>query len=668
MIKYVNRFLYTVTRFAEMIKQKNRLIFASAVLAAVLVMLLQLVPPASAAGGKINVLVYMVASDLESHDQAATKDIKEMLSAAKSFSDNVQLIVYAGGARQWHNDVFSSSENRCVKLDRNGAELLYADGTRDMTDPLTLADFIKYCGDNCPADRNILIMWDHGGGFFGFGADELNEYDKPMSPLEMFSALGTGGLHFDIIGFDACSMASFEVAYSISDFAEYMVASEEMEPLCGWNYKAWLSKLANDPSMGNVEICRSIADSYMDMCRIYAPGVKRAVSVIDLGVCFKAGPVLSSFSEEMTYEILSGTFDIVTMQRAINSNMMNVNQANMIDAIEFLRSLNFKEAKAMNKLLKQCVVYHRKYPEDLKKNGMTIYVPTNTDVISGVHLDDVETMREMGISEGYLGWVEGFRRYSKLVWQGEKHERTLLDVLNGTIADDYEQAVYDAVSKTTLDVTGAYLTADENNMPFLVMSDEQKRLTSYICQNVYREIGGETVNFGVFHFQPEDFPIVFDDFWKTMRDDWLFINGTLCPFFMEEKIQLPSGGTAIYGYTQMFRNGDPGELFLRMVYDDARGAIAIEPLCFQENDFSRDIQQFGRIVPVSDIDSDDIVFFFCLSEEDDENAAHVRLTEDMKWGDVISFELKKPDGIDDLSGAYLAIDLYQNKYDLDLIL
>lgn len=654
--------------FAEMTKQKRRTIFSSALLAAALVMLLQLVPHASAAGGKTNVLVYMVASDLESHDQAATKDIKEMLSAAKSFGEDVRLIVYAGGAEQWHNDIFSSEENRCVKMDKNGAELLYAEGTRDMTDPMTLADFIKYCGEDFPADRNILIMWDHGGGFFGFGADELNDYKKPMSPLEMFSALGQGGTHFDFIGFDACSMASFEVAYSICDFADYMVASEEMEPLCGWNYKAWLSILAKNSSLDSVEICRSIADSYMDMCRISAPGVKHAASVIDLKVCLKSGHLLSNFSKEMTDEILSGTFDIVSMQRAINSNMMNVDQANMIDVIEFSGSLNFKEAKELNKLLKQSVVYHRKYPEDLKKNGMTIYVPINTDVVSGVYLDDVETMRDMGISEDYLSWVEGFRKYSKLVWHGNKRERTLMDVVNGTVADDYEQAVYDAVSKTTLDVTECYITADENNMPLLIMPNEQKRLTLYICQNVYREIDGETVNFGAFHFEPEDFPIVFDDFWKTMRDDWLFINGTVCPFFMEEKIQLPNGSTAIYGYTQMFRNGDEGALFLRMLYDDSKGTVVIEPICFQEKDFSRELTQFGRIVPVSDIDSDDSVYFFCLSEEDSENSAPVTLTDDMKWGDLSTFELKEPDAIDGFSGTYCAIDLYQNIYNLDLIL
>lgn len=29
----------------------------------------------------------------------------------------------AAGTKQWHNDVFSSKENRCVKIDKNGASI-----------------------------------------------------------------------------------------------------------------------------------------------------------------------------------------------------------------------------------------------------------------------------------------------------------------------------------------------------------------------------------------------------------------------------------------------------------------------------------------------------------------------------------------------------------------
>ena len=47
-------------------------------------------------------------------------------------------------------------------------------GKKDMTSPETLGDFIRYCSSNYPANRNILILWDHGGGSLaGYGYDEL---------------------------------------------------------------------------------------------------------------------------------------------------------------------------------------------------------------------------------------------------------------------------------------------------------------------------------------------------------------------------------------------------------------------------------------------------------------------------------------------------------------
>ena len=44
------------------------------------------------------------------------------------------------------------------------------------------------------------------------------------------------GQPFELIGFDACLMASVEMASVASPYAKYMVASEEVEPGSGWDY------------------------------------------------------------------------------------------------------------------------------------------------------------------------------------------------------------------------------------------------------------------------------------------------------------------------------------------------------------------------------------------------------------------------------------------------
>lgn len=45
-----------------------------------------------------------------------------------------------------------------------------------MTKPENLTSFIQYCTSNYPANRNELILWDHGGGSItGYGYDEKEQ-------------------------------------------------------------------------------------------------------------------------------------------------------------------------------------------------------------------------------------------------------------------------------------------------------------------------------------------------------------------------------------------------------------------------------------------------------------------------------------------------------------
>jgi hypothetical protein len=48
----------------------------------------------------------------------------------------------------------------------------------------------------------------------------------------------------DVIGFDACDIATVEVAVQLSEFANYMLASEVGIPLPGWPYARVLDRLA----------------------------------------------------------------------------------------------------------------------------------------------------------------------------------------------------------------------------------------------------------------------------------------------------------------------------------------------------------------------------------------------------------------------------------------
>ena len=119
-----------------------------------------------------------------------------------------------------------------------------------MTDPATLADFIRYCKETFPADRYALIMWDHGGGSLaGYGYDELYGAKGAMTLDKFCDALNKAGCRFDFIGFDACLMATVETAVAAEPYADYLIASEETEPGVGWYYTNWLTKLSQNTTL-----------------------------------------------------------------------------------------------------------------------------------------------------------------------------------------------------------------------------------------------------------------------------------------------------------------------------------------------------------------------------------------------------------------------------------
>ena len=109
-----------------------------------------------------------------------------------------------------------------------------------------------------------MIFWNHGAGsILGFGADENFNYDG-LYLYEMADAFlnSYDGQKFDIVGFDACLMASIEMASVLEPYSKYMVASEEVEPGGGWNYEYYFSAFAATPGMTGKEFGIAITDGY----------------------------------------------------------------------------------------------------------------------------------------------------------------------------------------------------------------------------------------------------------------------------------------------------------------------------------------------------------------------------------------------------------------------
>ena len=351
----------------------------------------------------VTVMVYMCGTDLESKYGMATKDLNEMLSA--TLSSNVNLIVETGGCKKWKNNTISSSKNQIYKIENNKMKVLSKDaGTAAMTDPNNLTTIIKFCEKNYPADRNILIFWDHGGGSLtGYGYDEKHATASSMTLDKMNSALKAAGCEFDFIGFDACLMATLETALVCNNYADYLIGSEETEPGTGWYYKNWLTQLSKNTSISTVDLGKTIIDDYLAACGTTS-GTTITLSLTDLAEMEGTVPdTFRTFSTATTKMISSDDYKKVSDARAGVRQFSAQNKLNQIDLADLANRLGTKEATSLEKALHGCVKYNKSTAS--RCNGLSIFFPyeSTKNVKSAL-----ASLKAIGVDDEYTKCIKSF--------------------------------------------------------------------------------------------------------------------------------------------------------------------------------------------------------------------------------------------------------------------
>jgi hypothetical protein len=254
------------------------------------------------------IYMYICGSNLESFERGnpddgygmASVDITEAETAA--LPRDVSVVMEMGGAENWLNSLDPAVLNRRLLNGDSKTELDPAP-LANMGDPNTLAEFLTFCNTEYPAEHQVVILWDHGGGtLFGYGSDELFDKDSLSLPEldAAFAAAPAASGKYEIIGFDACLMATIDVAAVLQDDGNYLVASEEVESGDGWDYTGALNALAADTSQPAEQFAKAICDSfyqfYVDLnkenpkSKLYQ---EATLSVVDLN---KAAALLDAYN------------------------------------------------------------------------------------------------------------------------------------------------------------------------------------------------------------------------------------------------------------------------------------------------------------------------------------------------------------------------------------
>ena len=271
-------------------------------------------------------MIYMCGSDLETKHSYASLNIEEMLSA--STKSNNHYVVMAGGANRWTNNLIKSDHLTTFEISNGEMKNIEYFDLKNMGEASTLRMFLDYSLENYPADNYSLIMWDHGGGILdGVCADEKFDFDA-LSIKEIEQAIRESSFEekLDFIGMDACLMANYSVAHAIIPFANYFVASEELEFGTGWDYNAIFS------SFGDADFYDKILHSYSQK---HADKNYYTLSVVELEYVYD----LTDFFVQLSRIEKNKVVDVINASIEYGGDQSKLRKSNLYDMGEVASKL-----------------------------------------------------------------------------------------------------------------------------------------------------------------------------------------------------------------------------------------------------------------------------------------------------------------------------------------
>jgi hypothetical protein len=525
----------------------------------------------------VTLMIYICGSDLESYMGAATDDLKEILEASND-NENLNIIVETGGANDWESKKVDPDTNQIWRIHDGEMELLSDVGEKDMTDPETLLEFINFTTENYPADRNMLIMWDHGGGTVGgLMNDERFDYYGSMAVLDFGDVLEKSGVTFDMIGFDCCLMGTVETAFMLEKYADYMIASQRNEPTTGWYYTGLISALNDNLSISTEELGAIIVNDYFNRTSaLYKRGGQMTLAVIDLSFIPALFTELDNFLKDADETLLSeNTFIAVSQTMAASKTINEYSQADMLMMIDALGG----DETVANRL-EDTIVYSDSVDDEYY--GLSLFFPY--DDLSVVDYA-LEIYDEMGISDSYGEFIKSA---ANLMAGGHIHknggDKTYFE-FDGEIYyfdwaayysdfswfdSNYSNLYSEFYSDTAFDESTLELV-DEGDFYTLPLTEKQRSLITDYLLCVKFDDGEGYIELG------SDNDYEFDENGSLIVDfdyKWVSINGKQACYYSIEHKEYANGDFYSYGYVPCDINGHDAQIIIMRDNENPDGYVA----------------------------------------------------------------------------------------------
>ena len=546
-------------------------------------------------------MIYMCGTDLESRSGMATNDLKEIANATSS--DQIDIIVYTGGCAKWQlngistktNQIYQIKDGKLLRLESNM-------GSKPMTEPDTLTEFIQYGKKNFPANRYDLILWDHGGGSItGYGYDQNYSKNGSMSLSKLDQALTKGGIKFDFIGFDACLMATAENAMMLSEHADYMIASEEVEPGIGWYYTNWLSQYAKNPSMDTLSIGKNIIDSYIEECSRRTSQQGTTLSIVDLAEFNNVVPSkLKTWSKSTTEMIRNSKGDQISQARH-NTREFNHSKIDQCDFVDLLNKLDTKESKQLSDALLKSIKYNRTSRNMSNAYGLSIYFPNKNpsnvkkaaQINSEIGMDNEFSSclkeyaslqlagQEVAQQNGNTGnpYSIFFPTSTPQTSNNDQTSQILQDLFS--VGMNYLLSGRDLDRATYIEETAEFIAdnqfdasqlkwQEKDGKKIISLSEDQWKLVTELEMNMFYDDGSGYIDLGY------DNQFEFDKKGNLIGDEdatWLHINDQPIAYYHASTVDFGDDNYCITGYVPAILNGTRVDLVLVFDQDNPYGVV-----------------------------------------------------------------------------------------------
>ncbi|HVG57604.1 MAG TPA: clostripain-related cysteine peptidase [Hyalangium sp.] len=222
-----------------------------------------------------------------------------------------------------------------------GKMLASSKGELDTGDPNVLRAALDYVQKNTESKHYMVDLWNHGNGWKGISYDDNphNSIDMP----ELQKALSGLPQKIDILSADACLMATVEVADTAKAIgSEFLVASEELEPGTGWNYKdllgSWNKLFEGGKTPTAEQMSKAIQESY-----IKGPRDNVTMSVTDLSKLDGLNGKLDAFSDAL---VKAGGLQNKTVRQAFDK-ALRFDDMDQMDLGDFAKRVSSSTTDAM---------------------------------------------------------------------------------------------------------------------------------------------------------------------------------------------------------------------------------------------------------------------------------------------------------------------------------